>query len=713
MIQPSQRNNSRGILSRLLRDEMGNTIAIMAAAVIPVIGLVGGAVDMSRIYLVKTRLQASCDAGSLNGRKVMGNGAWADNGGLANTRANEMFNMNFGDGAYGTTNLVKTFTEAGGAVNGVASVQVPMTLMKALGQESRTISVDCTSEQRVPNTDVMFVLDVTGSMDWATSGTDPTPKIDGLKQAVKCFFESLAKEDIADIAPSVCGQTANPTSGTGTSDVRFGFVPYSVNANVGRLLPLAYVADNWTYQSREVNPTALSGFTPRFGNAGPKTETGTPVVTPLPGDWSTWEDTGRDITRGGTTYDKKVNNGSAILCAGLAKPANETDDDNGDYVVVSYTPDPPAHPLATQTVNYTRETTTETTEYRYEFRGSKCYLQRREKDTTSTTRTYTATRNITWADSTGFGGWTYKPVTHNVSGLKDVVNNSWRTSVSLPLGNDGAATAISWPGCVEERQTWINTSASPTNAHWYPVPAEALDMDIDTAPTAGDVTTMWKPILPGAVWTREDSSNNNTLGQLTSTGNDTNTVVNGSVGRPDNSCPTAAKLYQVWDPLAFQGYVNGLTTGGNTYHDVGLIWGARLMSPTGIFSGITGNAHEVIDRHMVFMTDGDTNTETDNYSSYGVSWWDRRQTGASTAPTDTWEEANLDARTNAICRAVRAKNIHLWVVAFGSGITTATEDRLRDCASSSAHYFRATSVTGLISQFNTIASQISALRLTS
>ena len=68
-----------GVLSRILRDEAGNTIAIMAAAVIPIIGLVGGAVDVSRIFLVQTKMQAACDAGSLMGRKVMGGGSWSDN----------------------------------------------------------------------------------------------------------------------------------------------------------------------------------------------------------------------------------------------------------------------------------------------------------------------------------------------------------------------------------------------------------------------------------------------------------------------------------------------------------------------------------------------------------------------------------------------------------------------------------------------------------
>jgi hypothetical protein len=72
-------NKVSGVMSRLLKNEEGNIIALFAAAVIPVVGLVGGGFDMSRIYLTQTRLQGACDAGALIGRKTMGLGTWAAN----------------------------------------------------------------------------------------------------------------------------------------------------------------------------------------------------------------------------------------------------------------------------------------------------------------------------------------------------------------------------------------------------------------------------------------------------------------------------------------------------------------------------------------------------------------------------------------------------------------------------------------------------------
>src|SRR3546814_5727577 len=55
----------------------------------------------------------------------------------------------------------------------------------------------------------------------------------------------------------------------------------------------------------------------------------------------------------------------------------------------------------------------------------------------------------------------------------------------------------------------------------------------------------------------------------------------------------------------FDGYVDTLTPNGRTYHDIGLIWGARLISPTGLFASenaTTARGGE-IQRHVIFMTD--------------------------------------------------------------------------------------------------------------
>ena len=135
------------------------------------------------------------------------------------------------------------------------------------------------------------------------------------------------------------------------------------------------------------------------------------------------------------------------------------------------------------------------------------------------------------------------------------------------------------------------------------------------------------------------------------------------------------------------------------------------MAPEGIFKATTSDTDTWVERHMVFMTDGDTSVGETNYAAHGIHWWDRRQNSGLVAPSSDWLEANVDARTQAICDWVKKENITLWVVAFGAGINDDTKENLENCATE-GRYFEADDTAGLVSKFKTIANQISALRLT-
>jgi Flp pilus assembly protein TadG len=708
-------NKVSGVMSRLLKNEEGNIIALFAAAVIPVVGLVGGGFDMSRIYLTQTRLQGACDAGALIGRKTMGLGTWTANNNAANTQAERLFDQNFPDGAYGTTGLTRSFAESNGNVTGTASVTIPMTLMQVLGQQSQVVSVNCQAELRVPNTDVMFVLDTTGSMEQSIPNSGSSErKIDGLRKAVKCFYEALAKQNITDVTPSDCGEKGDPTpSNLGNVQLRFGFVPYAVNVNVGRLLPLDYMADRWTYQSREASFTTGSNAIPIYQGEGSPNPGGsvTTTITDTP-----WEDTGQNIGQ----YPSVLLTKESECPPPGGAPKTELISTDGPRQLVSQTPTTPVygtHNSITRT--YQQVSSTAQRSYRYTYsalllgRGI-CRLQSRDTGQQNVTTTTTTTEAINWTRNTNFAGWAYKPVTFNVSGLKDNGTNSWRSSLQLPIGTDGANATVNWSGCIEERQTFRGPDNDPSD-DWDPIPSTALDMDIDLVPTKSDIATQWGPMLPSVIWQRYLV---NTDGSGNKSRSSTRTTSNISVGKDDGvsmptvgeSCPTAAKKFQTWTPSDFRTYVNSLTTDGYTYHDIGLLWGARIMSPTGIFAALNAPQNMTIERHMVFMTDGETNVVHDDYSAYGVHWYDRRQTPTGTAPTNSQLVAMTDARTAALCTAIKNRNINLWVVSYGD-VGGPTNDRLRACATP-GKFVQATSVASLISNFKEIAAKISALRLT-
>lgn len=694
-------HSARTWLTSLARDTRGNTLAIIAASIIPLAGMVGGGVDISRMYIVKTRLQHACDAGALAGRKMMGGGSWSANTYAARGEAERFFDANFNPNAYGTKleepATRRSFTESAGKVTGNARAVVPMTLMRIFGKTDETLTVTCDAEMRLPNTDVMFVLDTTGSMNFCPNGDtscngDANSRIAALRKAVKCFYQIVARLDVPD---ADC-EGDEPSGGTGNQvQIRFGFVPYSTNVNVGKLLPNDYLVDRWSYQTRRpdlavppqktetrwesygggsltqsdcllfMNNQAFGSFTPTPASSGGPAPAPT-VEASFPSDGS--------ATNGGANGEWGWTSGSNSTESWGNAPDRSTG-------------------------------------------GSDNRKSCRRKKTTTTT--YYEEK---------FASWDYGPFEIDVRGLK-AGGSSWNSSFTMPSsltdpnttsiadpvngigGKDIPAATITWAGCIEERDTPNDTT------DFDPIPSEALDLDIDMVPNSDELR--WRPALPRLIFTRGTTSGTNYDGNIWTSGNtygwSTDPIPASTTDYANRStffCPTEARKLQAWnDPTTFQGYVNSLDPDGNTYHDIGIIWGARLISPTGIFGSenqTTPNGGE-IERHMIFMTDGDTNANAGDYAAYGLPFFDHRQTPENPTKAQLDEQVNL--RFLAICQWVRNKNITLWVINFGEGQSQATQDRLEACASE-GRYFSASDGSALQATFKSIADQISQLRLT-
>jgi Flp pilus assembly protein TadG len=255
-----------GFLTRLRKDARGNALALMAAMLVPLIAFSGAAIDLARIYVVKARLQQACDAGSLAGRKAMTDttvGTPLDS--TATTQAQAFFKNNFRDGWFQVSNTVFTPTKAtagsdstvANAVNGIASTQVPMTLMSFFGAKPLTLTTSCQAIYDLADTDVMFVLDVTGSMSVsATSksgegGVGTYTRSDG-QQAIYRQEQSDAKIEALRQAVILFDKTMTENKQTDTI-VRYGFSPYSNVVSVGKLLPASSVSSNLNYNTRKQN----------------------------------------------------------------------------------------------------------------------------------------------------------------------------------------------------------------------------------------------------------------------------------------------------------------------------------------------------------------------------------------------------------------------------------------------------------------------------
>ncbi|MGK2909216.1 MAG: TadE/TadG family type IV pilus assembly protein [Sphingobium sp.] len=752
--------NTIGFLGRLRKDVRGNVVAMFAAGIFPLLGLVGGAVDISRLYTVKSRLQSACDSGALAGRRVMGTGRWTDNNGRANEVATRTFELNFPAGSVGSGTTTHTFTEHDGTVTGNASVPVPMTLMRVFGTPEKTLTVTCDSLMLIPNTDLMFVLDNSGSMAETIPG-DSTglTKINGLKRAIKCFYEALARQDITDVSPSDCGTSANPTGGLSSQvQLRFGFVNYDNMVNVGKLLPNDFMANNWTYQTRTPNFATVQAWALGSQSAvswsqwNPSTAPSSYRYASNYGPFSIVSTSGTTTLGGVSIPNRATSASNDSQCHALnAYPGSElvgiNEANATSSTAVPSNNNPPVHPTSKQDIANSEAATVTVTGFRYRYfkQGSTnaCWLEKATASNIySKTRDGTSSKPITWTEHQTIANWTYRPFSLNVSALKAGESN-WNNTVSLPIGEISGATvklsgsstnstiklpaniSVAWAGCIEERKTVANTDGIPSD-DWlsYPSsPVGAFDMNIDRSPDIGDPNTQWGPLLVGAAWGRLQTLNGTSWSGAKTTDPTTGGyTTNRNLSSFTNCVTPSRKLLSYsgnsgeFSPSDFDNYVDTITPNGNTYHDIGLLWGARLMSPTGIFANenATTPGGAQIQRHMIFMTDGATANTYNNYASYGLEWWDRRQVDPGVLSNYDYEkklEANNNARSNALCTAIKNRNITLWVIYYGTS-DTITKTRLTKCATSATYFFEAKSTTTLIAKFREIAGKISNLRLT-
>lgn len=640
---------ARPWLNRLLASKRGNVLPILAASILPMAAMIGGAVDMSRAYMVKARLQHACDAGVLAGRRAMATTTYTT---AAQQQAQAFFNVNYKAGYNRTSNVVFNTSNTAGSsvVVGSASTIMPTTIMGMFGKPSLTIAVSCEAELNVTNTDTTFVLDVTGSMnDTIPDGNGGSiVKITALRNSVLSFYDTLAG--------AATGSNAR---------IRYSFVPYSTNVNVGELLYDANpswlvggtTGDTWNYQTRRpiwnVSTTVNTEDCQVYGGNQSFACPTTPHST---------------ISGGGTNISRS-------RCG-----------DYGNNVgwLFGFSPNPTGNP-STQTSG---NVTTRITYSAYSWGGAaptwsgstnrQC-VRKRNIETT------TVTQSATWQAGATFAYWEYGQFSFPVDTFVRSIKAA-NPAATTPSEIDGSTSR--WGGCIEERDTLAaSTFASTSSGITADGSSNAHDLNIDAVPTS--TATKWRPYWEDVYFFRNDGTS----------------IKN--YGGGYTACPSKARLLSTMTRTDVQNYVNGLVAVGGTYHDVGLLWGARLASPQGIFQS-TVNANPgnpgMVSRHMVFMTDGQLTSYDFVASMYGVEMYDQRVTGGSTDPTQLERQRR---RYLAICEAIKSKGIRLWVIAFG---TTLTAD-METCASSGSS-FTASNSSQLNSAFENIAKQISELRLT-
>ncbi len=647
-------------LKALPRDNSGTILPMAAASIVVMLALVGGGFEMSRAYRVQNRLQNACDSAVLAGRRAVTNNGFDT---VAQTQANRYFNVNFDQTIQGTRETTATFEpdSRANSISGSASTTMPLLLMQIFGKTAMTIEANCESTMGVGNSDVMMVLDTTGSMGFTLgSGT----RLAALQTAMKNFYTTLATS----------------TSGT-NARVRYGFVPFSSSVNVGSLLyqrDPSFLADSATIQSREA----------KFNT----------VVTQVFDGWSTPVNSSStaysSVTNGSNVQFSSTNYSTLSACNNASPTGTTAWSNNGGPTTGSPTVTTVGTPPNTQQIVTTTTTQPQTMRTYLCLQSGSRYRK----------FYYTSSRNFltyNYATSNGiyrtetnivFSHWEYKPVTYDTSSFKAF------QSVSTNTGSNGAAISSTWTGCIEERAT------TPTSSFSYSTitgmsPSDAADLDLDSEPSS-DPASKWTPMWHQVSYLR------NSLGVVTRS--DNQSVLNSSQPSAPSTpyCGRAAQLLQPMTQGAFNAYADSLVATGATYLDIGMIWGGRLISQEGIFAD---NVNESpanggnVSRHLIFMTDGQMDTSNGVHQAYGIEWLDRKIT---TDGSKTQDDARHSLRFRAVCDAVKAKGVRIWVIAFTSGLNA----DLNYCTSPSSAFTANTSAQ-LNTAFQEIAKQVGELRV--
>ena len=183
-----------------------------------------------------------------------------------------------------------------------------------------------------------------------------------------------------------------------------------------------------------------------------------------------------------------------------------------------------------------------------------------------------------------------------------------------------------------------------------------------------------------------------------------------------NPCPTASITPLSSDRTALKAKINALDVGGSTAGQVGFAWGWYMISPNFGYLWPSAaqrpapyNTKDLL-KVVVLMTDGAFNTP---YCKGVIA----RDAGSGSGASDDHINCNATngdpfAQTRKLCDAMKnpALNLTIFTVGFDVNDTSAI-NMLKYCATDQAHVYFPANGSELKTAFNSIAQEISSLRI--
>jgi Flp pilus assembly protein TadG len=195
------------LLARFLRNQKGGVAPILALTIIPLIAMVGAAVDYSRASLARTAMQAALDSTAL----MLSKDAQTLNTAQLDSKATVYFNALFHRPEASNVQVQQQFSspqQGSFNIKVIGSATVNTLFWRVIGQDQVNISASGEVVWGIKKLNLALALDNTGSM--ASSS-----KMTALKEAAHNLLNTLQK--------------AEKTPG----DVKVSIIPFAVDVNVG------------------------------------------------------------------------------------------------------------------------------------------------------------------------------------------------------------------------------------------------------------------------------------------------------------------------------------------------------------------------------------------------------------------------------------------------------------------------------------------------
>lgn len=218
------------VLRSLSREQRGSVAVLFGFLLIPLIGVVGLAVDSARAYAVQAQLQQSLDAAALAGGRVFHLPAATRDATIQAFFDRNMQESRFS--AFVTGPLTIVADTVNGTLDVSASADMPTVLMRVLGFNTLTIGAETQITRKDTTLELALVLDVTGSMNNGCGGCTGS-KLNTLKNAIN--------------------------GAGGMLDILFGGADSDPNLFIG-VVPFSNIVNIGTSNAGFLVPTSLAGL---------------------------------------------------------------------------------------------------------------------------------------------------------------------------------------------------------------------------------------------------------------------------------------------------------------------------------------------------------------------------------------------------------------------------------------------------------------------